>query len=81
MWEQETDRQTDRKKVNSQLALVSFDPFGGAKAFSSYHLAHIRMAITFAGWKEQKNAYGEKTGKREKQIFNKGLLQYFVEQS
>lgn len=40
------------------------------------------MAITFTGWKEQKNADGEEIGKRgKKTLFTKEFLQYFVEQS
>lgn len=37
------------QKMYLQLALVTFDTLGGTKAFARQHLAHVGMAITFAG--------------------------------
>lgn len=46
-----------------QLALVTFDTLGGTKAFARQHLAHVGMAITFAGQKRKSEREPDKNGK------------------
>lgn len=41
-------------RAYSQLAVISFDAFGGAEALPSVDVAHAGVAVTLAGCREQR---------------------------
>ena len=41
--------QEEGRKGYLQLALIPFDPLGGAVTLASHHLAHVGMAVALAG--------------------------------